>query len=578
MKHPIPYVALDDRLGFLGTSGAGKTYNAGTAVEILLTAAKARVVIVDPLGVWWGLRLLEDGKNPSGFNVAIFGGPHGDLPLTEHAGALIGETAATMAESCIINLSELKSRAAERRFMVAFLDALYRKASGEPFHLIVDEADLFAPQKPVGGDETLLSHMENIVRRGRIKGFIPWLISQRPAVLNKNVLSQVDGLLAFKLTSTQDRDALDSWIEGQADKATGKEIKDSLPTLQVGEGVVWIPGRGILEARARFPQKITFDSSRTPKRGEKVKERRLKPLDIGGLKDRLAQIEADAKDNDPKRLKSEIAALKAERSKLEKQVAAQGGTKDKPDHGALAAAEERGFERAKRQLSAAAEKETQSKIVEALESIKAAFFPAAQAIDTAIKEAKKERPDLRAQVTFTPSTPAAAPHAAVPRQAPATRAAAEANGALPIGEKRILIAVAQYPDGVTRDQLTVLTGYKRSSRDAYLQRLGNRGYVETTGSGIIASQAGIDALGSSYEPLPVGTALQDYWMARLPEGERRILSELIQVYPNPLERNTLDELTGYKRSSRDAYLQRLSSRRLVTAERGSVRASDLLFA
>jgi hypothetical protein len=57
------------------------------------------------------------------------------------------------------------------------------------------------------------------------------VISQRPAVVNKNVLSQVDGLIAFKLTSTQDRDALDAWIEGQADRAEGRAIKDTLPTI-----------------------------------------------------------------------------------------------------------------------------------------------------------------------------------------------------------------------------------------------------------------------------------------------------------------------------------------------------------
>jgi hypothetical protein len=311
--YPIPNAALDDRLGWIGTSGSGKTYNAGSGVERLLGSG-ARVVIVDPLGVWYGLRLLADGKTPSQFNVAIFGGPHGDLPLNEHAGALIGETAATMGESCIIDLSELGSKAADRRFMAAFLETLYRKAGGEPFHLIVDEADLFAPQKPGKGDEILLGHMENIVRRGRVRGFIPWLISQRPAVLNKNVLSQVDGLLAFKLTATHDRNALDAWIEGQADVGQAKAIKDALPTFEIGQGVVWLPGRSIL-VTASFPPKLTFDSSRTPKRGEKRQRRDLKPLDLGKLKDRLATVEEEAKANDPRALKAEIAALRRDLAK-----------------------------------------------------------------------------------------------------------------------------------------------------------------------------------------------------------------------------------------------------------------------
>jgi len=64
-SHPIPVAALDERLGFLGTSGSGKTYNAGVAVERLLSK-KARVVIVDPLGVWWGLRLTADGGDGAG--------------------------------------------------------------------------------------------------------------------------------------------------------------------------------------------------------------------------------------------------------------------------------------------------------------------------------------------------------------------------------------------------------------------------------------------------------------------------------------------------------------------------------
>lgn len=34
--HPIPLAALDDRLGFVGTAGSGKTYNAGSAIERVL--------------------------------------------------------------------------------------------------------------------------------------------------------------------------------------------------------------------------------------------------------------------------------------------------------------------------------------------------------------------------------------------------------------------------------------------------------------------------------------------------------------------------------------------------------------
>jgi hypothetical protein len=303
-----PIASLDDRLGFVGVTGSGKTYCASACVERLLDSG-ARVVIIDPLDVWWGLRLIADGSAPSRYAMPIFGGARGDLPINEHAGALVGETVSGMAESCIVSLGGLATKAAERRFMLAFLDAIYRRANGEPVHLIFDEADLWAPQRAL--EPMLQSKMEEICRRGRVRGLIPWLITQRPAVISKDVLSQVDGLVAFKLTSSQDRDALEGWIEGQADRQQWKEIRAALPTLQQGHGVVWIPGRGVLETAA-FPPKRTFDSSRTPKRGERRETATLKPLDLGALKARLATVEAEAQANDPRALKAEIAKLKAE--------------------------------------------------------------------------------------------------------------------------------------------------------------------------------------------------------------------------------------------------------------------------
>jgi len=151
VNHPIPAIALDERLAFVGMSGSGKTYGAGTCVEKLLEA-KARAIIVDPLGVWWGLRLTPRGSGASTFNLPIFGGAHGDLSLTEHAGSLIGETVAGMAESCIIDLSQIGTKAGERRFMLAFLTALYRGVNGAPVHLVIDEADMFAPQRLLDKD------------------------------------------------------------------------------------------------------------------------------------------------------------------------------------------------------------------------------------------------------------------------------------------------------------------------------------------------------------------------------------------------------------------------------------------
>jgi uncharacterized protein len=244
----LPTTALDDRIAIIGTAGSGKTYTAKGFVERLLDA-RARVTIVDPFGVWWGLRAGASGN--AGYPVVVFGGRHADVPITAGLGAPLGQLIARQALASVVDLSELGSNTARRQFMAAFAEAIY-EANEEPLHLIFDEADLWAPQRPIKGWEGLLGHIEEIVRRGRVRGFIPWLITQRPTVVHKDVLSQADILITMKLTSSQDREAIGAWIEGQADRQEGRRILAELPRLRQGEGYLWAPGHGLLE-RVQFP-------------------------------------------------------------------------------------------------------------------------------------------------------------------------------------------------------------------------------------------------------------------------------------------------------------------------------------
>jgi len=146
----LPADALDDRIAIVGTAGSGKTYGAKGFVERLLGSG-ARMVIVDPLGVWWGLRASADGS-AAGYPVVVFGGKHADVPITADIGAALGRLIPSAALACVIDLSELGSNAARRRFMAAFAEALY-EANQEPLHLVLDEADLWAPQRPIKGWE-----------------------------------------------------------------------------------------------------------------------------------------------------------------------------------------------------------------------------------------------------------------------------------------------------------------------------------------------------------------------------------------------------------------------------------------
>ncbi len=258
----LPPSALNERLAIVGTSGSGKTYAAKGLIERVM-AGGGRVCIVDPLGVWWGLGKGADGAAPP-FPVAVFGGTHADVPLDPGMGAALGRLVGTQPMACVVDVSDFGSAAARRFFMTAFTEALYA-ANTEPLHLVLDEADLWAPQRTQPDGLDLLGRVEEIVRRGRVRGFVPWLITQRPAVLHKDVLSQADILLSMKLTSSQDRAAVGRWIEGQADRAEGRRILGALPWLARGEGWLWAPTDGVL-ARVAFPRVRTLDSSQTPRR------------------------------------------------------------------------------------------------------------------------------------------------------------------------------------------------------------------------------------------------------------------------------------------------------------------------
>jgi len=84
-----PLQAFDLHAAVIGRTGSGKSYLARALVETLLDAGR-RVMIIDPTGVWWGLRTGADGNPAGGYDVAILGGRHGDVQINANQGAVLG--------------------------------------------------------------------------------------------------------------------------------------------------------------------------------------------------------------------------------------------------------------------------------------------------------------------------------------------------------------------------------------------------------------------------------------------------------------------------------------------------------
>ncbi|MEX2267975.1 MAG: DUF87 domain-containing protein, partial [Acidimicrobiia bacterium] len=164
----LPLEAITQTLAILAKRGAGKTYTAKVLAEELLAAALP-LVVLDPVGVWWGLRAGADGSPDGGYPITILGGDHGDLPLEVDAGATIADLVVDERVSVVLDLSSFR-KGESRRFVTSFAERLYHR-NREALHVIVDEADAFAPQRSPKGDEArLLGAMEDLVRRGRARG------------------------------------------------------------------------------------------------------------------------------------------------------------------------------------------------------------------------------------------------------------------------------------------------------------------------------------------------------------------------------------------------------------------------
>jgi DNA helicase HerA-like ATPase len=212
----FPEEAFRNHIGILGKTGT----TAKGFAESLIDAGR-RVCVVDPTGVWWDLRLLANGHTPA-YPVVIFGGPHADLDISEFSGARLAEIIAAEAFSSIIDTSGV-TVGARTRFFTEFAEALHR-VNSRPLHLIIDEAHLFAPQGRVPEPQSgrMVHAANNLVSGGRARGLRVMLISQRPAKLHKDSLTQVETLIALRLIAPQDRAAVEDWIGEWADPKQGR--------------------------------------------------------------------------------------------------------------------------------------------------------------------------------------------------------------------------------------------------------------------------------------------------------------------------------------------------------------------
>lgn len=254
----IPLNAATKTFAILAKRGAGKTYTAGVLAEELFKN-NIPFVVFDPIDVWWGLRLKADGKE-AGLPIVIFGLDNADIKLDRNMGREIAQQIVKKNISCVISTFGMP-KTAQRQLIAEFSDELLR-INNTPRHVFIEEAHEFVPQRVLGGLGVCFNAVSNLVVMGRNRGIGVSLINQRAATLNKDVLTQIDTLIALRNVAPQDRKALKEWVEYHTAEGDFEKFMAELPSLPNGVAWVWSPEFLNLFERVHIRSRETFHPDR----------------------------------------------------------------------------------------------------------------------------------------------------------------------------------------------------------------------------------------------------------------------------------------------------------------------------
>jgi hypothetical protein len=473
------------------------------------------------------------------------GGKRGDIPLEPTAGALIADIVMNEGVSVILDLSQFESKAAEVRFMEAFLDRLYRK-NENPILLVIDEADIFAPQQPERNETTMLNRMETVCRRGGQRGIGVVLISQRSASIHKGCLSQTELMVAHQTTAPQDRKAIREWAEGKGTEEQQKTLMGRLAALKTGMAVIWSPAWLDLFKEVTVRRKETFDSGATPRVGMRRRAPKiLAPVDIERLRKHMAETIEKMRADDPRLLREEMARLKAELLKAKSQAPrgaappapAAAPRVEKVEVPALPRALEARLFKLGADMSreAAGAGERQKRLEASCRSVADGLARLVEAVRRAGAPAEAARRPVR--VTAGRPAPAAAP------AEPAT------NGELNARQTDILKVLGMFlalgkPE-VPRSWVAALAGvsHQSSGYRANVGVAGRAGHLEYgEGSTLRLTPSGAAVAGG--QPAPSRAEILQRCMGVLSQPRRDILAALDAAHPMGLAREDLAARVG----------------------------------
>lgn len=540
------------RFAILAMSGAGKS---NTAVVMAEEAYDCGIpwVAIDPKGDWWGVRASADGKKEGGLSVPVLGGLHGDIPLEETAGKLVAELVASERLTCVLDVSEFESKAAQLRFLTDFALTLLR-ANRDPLLLFCEEAEDYLPQKVMKSEARCAGAWHRLVKRGRFRGVFPVIISQRTQEISKAAISQVDTLLPMRTTWEPDRKKIVEWV---AEQGIAKDAVEELPNLEDGEAMVWSPQKLKVNTRVRFRRRRTYDSGDTPTLRGRPVAAKVADVDLGAVQKAMAETVERVKADDPEALRKllkerdrRINELEREVVRLEKAlgVASEPIYKEEIVEVEVPVVPEGLRERLRDAVTAAesasGSAESAQRDLDAAIKLTAGVSSASDLKQPAPKRKERHAPTQVAQPGGRASGAAERPPAAAP----------EADGDVklqPSAEKMLQTVVEYWPRELTRNEMAALSGSspRSSTVRAAWTALRRGGFMVEQGGKVAPTEAGFDYCGGRpAEPVSLADAIE-MWRSKLQPSAVAMFDVLLDEGASPISREELAERSGVSATS-----------------------------
>jgi hypothetical protein len=208
-----PNILATGRTCVLGASGSGKSYTVAVICEELCKN-NVPFMLIDTEGEYSGLKEKYE---------AIWLGDDERCDL--RFGAVGIQEVARQAPDVAPIIVDLSEAEKPKDVVKDLLTELYKEISNRrvPYLVVLEEADRFVPQQ---GER--LSIFNEIARRGRKRGLGLMVCSQRPSLIDKNVLSQCGNQLVGKLIIQNDLKSVSQFFPG-------KGLPKQLTSLRAGE-------------------------------------------------------------------------------------------------------------------------------------------------------------------------------------------------------------------------------------------------------------------------------------------------------------------------------------------------------